>query len=496
MRRAFLGVLPVFLLLGEPAAATGPAVPLVAAFHVHSTWSTGSASLEELAAAAERAGIQAIILTENYLARVEYGLFPFPRVLRRIEGVPSLTPETLPRYLAAVREAQARYPDVLLVPGLEVVPHYHWSGSLWNGTLTLHDSQKNLLVVGLDLPALRTLPVAGNTEGIPIRWGPSAAAVLGATLLASAGVYLAGRRRRRRVRLQRVTLVEARPRRLPGLALIALAVLLLFNNFPTRAFPFDPYRDAGTAPHQALIQYVAQAGGLVFWSFPEARDFQVLTRGPFRITLRTEPYPGDLLATDGYTGFGGIYEDTTTFTEPGGNWDRRLQEFGLGRRQTPGWALGESGLHTEGEAGKSLANVLTLLWVRERTVPGVVEALRAGRAVAVEGTAEYRLHLDRFEISAGGQAAAMGETLALSPGVPLVAQAVVAASDRLAHAAEVLLIRSGEVVARKAGPTPLAVEYREEGFSGVATFRVQARGKTPHRLLSNPIFVRQGGQGA
>ncbi|HEU5393262.1 MAG TPA: hypothetical protein VFV36_00530, partial [Candidatus Methylomirabilis sp.] len=340
------------------------------------------------------------------------------------------------------------------------------SGSLWNGTLTLHDTQKNLLVVGLDLPALRRLPVAGNTEGIPIRWGPSAASVLGAVLLASAGVHLAGSRRRRRLRLQRLTVLETRARRLPGLALIALAALLLFNNFPTRAFPFDPYREAGTAPHQALIRSVAQAGGLVFWSFPEARDFHVLSRGPFRITLRTEPYPGDLLATDGYTGFGGIYEDTTTFTEPGGSWDRRLQEFALGRRDTPGWALGEAGFHTEGEAGKSLANVLTLLRVRERTVAGVIEALRSGRGVAVQGTATYRLHLDRFEISAGGRAAGMGETLDLLPGAALVARVVVTASDELAHPAEVLLIRSGEVVARKSGPTPLALEYGEEGLAG------------------------------
>lgn len=495
MPRLASGLLLCLLLTG-PAPAVARTLPLVAAFHVHSTWSTGSASLEELAAAAERAGIQAIILTENYLSRFEYGFLPFRRILRTAEGVPSLTPGTLPAYLAAVRETQARHPRVLLVPGLEVLPHYSWSGSPWNGTLTLHNSQKNLLVVGLDLPALRRLPVAGNTEGIPIRWGPSAAAVFGAVLLAGAGVHLAGSRRRRRVRLQRLTVLETRPRRLPGLALIALAALLLFNHFPTRAFPFDPYRDAGTAPHQALIRSVVQGGGLVFWSFPEARDFHVLTRGPFRITLRTEPYPGDLLATDGYTGFGGIYEDTTTFTNPGGGWDRRLQEFVLGQRSTPGWAMAEAGYHTEGHAGKFLVNVLTVLWVQEPTAAGVIEALRAGRVVAVQGTAAHRFHLDRFEISEGDRAAGMGETLAVSAGAPLVARAVVTASDGLAHPAEVLLIRSGEVVARKAGPTPLAVEYREEGLSGAAIFRVQARGKVPHRLLSNPIFVRAGGEGA
>jgi len=496
MRRPLLGLLLCLLPAGA-AAAVGEAVPVVAAFHVHSTWSTGSASLDGLAAAAERAGIQAVILTENYLARFEYGLLPFRRILRWSEGVSSLTPERLPAYLAAVREAQARHPGVLLVPGVEVLPHYRWSGSPWNGTLTLHNTQKNLLVVGLDLPALKGLPVAGNTEGVPIRWGASAAAVVGAVLLATAGVYLAGSRSRRRIPLQRVTVVEARPRRLPGVALILLAVLLLLNNFPARAFPFDPYRDAGVAPYQALIRYVAEGGGLTFWSLPEARDLHVLSRGPFRVTVRTEPYPEDLLATDGYTGFGGIYEDTTTFTDPGGGWDRRLQEFALGRRRTPGWAVGEAAYHFEGQAGKSLVNVLTVLWVRERTVGGVTEALRAGRGVAVQGTAAYRLGLDRFEVSAGGRPAGIGETLVAPPGAPVLVRTAVVASDGMARPIEVLLVRSGEVVARRAGPTPLALEYREGGPGEAAdVYRVQVRGEIPHQLLSNPIFVRRGGAGA
>ncbi|MCI0370916.1 MAG: hypothetical protein L0214_05940 [candidate division NC10 bacterium] len=496
LRRPLIGFL-LCLMLAEPAQAVEQAVPLTAAFHVHSTWSTGSDSLDELAAAAERAGIRAVILTENYLARVEYGLLPFRRVFRWSEGVPSLTPETLPVYLAAVREAQARHPGVLLVPGLEVLPHYHWSGSPWNGTLTLHDTQKNLLVVGLDLTALRGLPVAGSTEGVPIRWGLSAAALFGAVVLATAGVYLAGSRRRRRIRLQRVALVQVRRHGLPGLALILLGALLLLNNFPVRAFPFDLYRDAGLAPHRALIRYAAEVGGLTFWSFPEARDLHTLARGPFRITLRTDPYPEDLLATDGYTGFGGIYEDTTTFTFPGGGWDRRLQEFAVGRRSTPGWAVGEAGYHFEKQAGKSLVNVVTVLWVRERTVAGVTEALRAGRGVAVQGVAAYRLSLDRFEVLAGERSAGIGETLVASPGAPVLVRTTVAASDGKAHPVEVLLIRSGEVVARMAGPTPLTLEYREGERAGAAVvFRVEARGEVPHRLLSNPIFVRPGGAGA
>jgi hypothetical protein len=215
------------------------------------------------------------------------------------------------------------------------------------------------------------------------------------------------------------------------------------------------------------------------------------------MTVRTDPYPTDLLATDGYTGFGGLYEDTTTFTEPGGGWDVRLQEFSLGRRSRPGWAVGEAGLHAEGKAGKSLVNVLNQLWVREATPEGVAEALRAGRAAAIQGTGAYRLSLDRFEVAAGGRAMGVGETLMVPPGTPLDVRTTVAGSDAMAHPVEVVLIRSGEVVARRSGLTPLTLGYREAGLQGAAAvFRVQARGEVPHRLLSNPIFVRAGGGGA
>jgi hypothetical protein len=159
--------------------------------------------------------------------------------------------------------------------------------------------------------------------------------------------------------------------------------------------------------------------------------------------------------------------------------------------------VGEAGFHFEGQAGKSLVNVLTLLWVRERSVGGVIEALRAGRAVAIQGVAAYRLSLARFEVSAGARIAGIGETVAAPPGAPVLVRTTVAASDGKVHPVEVLLIRSGEVVARRAGPTPLTLEYREEGRPGAAAvFRVQARGEVPHQLLSNPIFVRPGGAGA
>ncbi|MBI3989053.1 MAG: hypothetical protein HY347_05495, partial [candidate division NC10 bacterium] len=46
------------------------------AFHVHTTFSTGTLSLEEVIEEARREGIGTVILTDNFLLRFEYGLFP------------------------------------------------------------------------------------------------------------------------------------------------------------------------------------------------------------------------------------------------------------------------------------------------------------------------------------------------------------------------------------------------------------------------------------
>ena len=75
--------------------------------HVHSDLSTGDFSLEELVALADRQGIGALLLAENYLLRVEYGLPPF-RALTRVSREERSVDGRVEHYLARVAEAQAR----------------------------------------------------------------------------------------------------------------------------------------------------------------------------------------------------------------------------------------------------------------------------------------------------------------------------------------------------------------------------------------------------
>src|SRR5947207_2933163 len=111
---------------------------------------------------AARQGVGAIVLSENYLNRVEYSLPPF-RALTRVTYESRGVRGRLVEYAARVAQARAARPGVLIVPGVEVMPHYFWSGSPLSLALTLHGTQKNLLVWGLDRAALEALPVIGNS---------------------------------------------------------------------------------------------------------------------------------------------------------------------------------------------------------------------------------------------------------------------------------------------------------------------------------------------
>src|SRR5205814_352187 len=118
---------------GIPAVGAGAAHAaqsyerLPAIVHVHSDLSSGEFSLEELTDMAERRGLGAVLLSENYLSRVEYSLPPF-RALTRVREESRSVHGRLAEYFARVAQARAARPRVLILPGVEVMPHYFWTG--------------------------------------------------------------------------------------------------------------------------------------------------------------------------------------------------------------------------------------------------------------------------------------------------------------------------------------------------------------------------------
>ncbi len=472
------------------AALAAEVIPIPTALHVHTTFSTGAEDLDGVARRARSAGLKAVLFTENYALRFEYGIEPLAGLLRWRERFPSLGPGDLHAYLEAIRQARTRHPDLILLPGLEVIPHYYWTGSLWSRSVTLHDGQKNMLIFGLERAEdLAALPVAGNA-----RW-PGAtgwAAGVVALPLAAVGMWLFRLRTERVERWRQYRIRHVRRHRLAGTTFVALGLLLGANCLLAVTPQWNPQDGPqGYAPHQAVIDAVEARGGASVWSLPEVRDLQVHQRGGVTVTVRTEPYPQALAETGGYTAFGALYWDTTTVEAPGGLWDRLLQEHLAGAR--PRWpvAVAESAFHYEGQAGKALDDAQTVLLASAPTPAAILEALRAGRAYAHLRLKDYALVLGGFTVNGAGP----GDTALASPGEPPRIVVTLASSDGRPHAVEARLIRSGVVIAERKGTTPLAfaVEDLEAPKARAWYYRLYARGERAARLLTNPVFVRAGG---
>lgn len=491
---AALAVLLSLIAMAQDAGGSGTVVePVVAAFHVHSTASTGGLTLDQLAARAERLGLDAVILTDNFSLRFEYGLFPLRGVLRRVIAVPSVDATRVEGFLASVAEAQARHSRVLLVPGFEVTPYYHWTGSLFGRNLTMHDSQKNLLVLGLPRAEdYATLPVTSNP--VSYRYGAQTLLNLSPAMLVIPAAWLW---RRRRARLTRVGMVTytGKPR-LPLLAigLVAAAGALLVNAWPFGQPVFSAYeQDLGYRPYQAFIDAVAARGGVVVWSMPEARDFNVYSFGPLgAVTVKTDPYPDALVMTRQYTGFGGLYQDNHTANQPGAIWDQVLGLYASGQRSRPAFVFGEIAFHGPGHDTLELDQVVNVLWVRDRSVGGVVEAMRAGRLYPVAQSGKgfgFRLETFRVECGRGTRWALSGETLDPEGDRDLTVRVSVSATDGGRHPIAVTVVRSGQVIARVNGETPFerAFPDAQPSVSEWGTYRVEVHGEG--EILSNPIFV-------
>lgn len=488
MARPLLAVLGLLLL---PVAVPAETLrPLPAVLHAHSTFSTGDLPLDRLVADSRSQGLEAVLLTENYLLRVEYGLWPFRAATLVTREEPSVLSRGVEAYLAQVAEVRRRFPEMLILPGVEVVPHYYWTGSPLTGDLTNHDLQKNILVFGITDPqALKRLPSTGNPYLGRYTLRSLVDALPG--LLVLPGLWLILVRRRLVRRLGKFTVVEYQRRWLAGGVLFLLGALALGRAFPFTEDPWSPYRpDSDLAAHQALIDQVEARGGVTVWSFPEARDFSESQWWFLSVKLRTDPYPDDLVRTFRYTAFGGVYEDTTRFTTPGGLWDYILGKYLSGERGRPPWAVGESGFHGY-VAGKQPMNVQTVFLVSDKSEAELLKSFRAGRMYALSRTPAYGLALGEFSVRQGDVASVSGETIWVSGDQPGEVRIKVSASDGGEYPIKAILVRNGEVVQVWAGKTPLDV-VRREPFPGAASYyRLEVRGQAPHQILTNPIFVRQ-----
>ncbi len=456
--------------------------------HIHTTWSTGSYSVEGIARKAHAAGMKIVFVSDHDMIRFEYGLFPFRDLIKVKREQDSILSRGAAAYLEEIDTVDAGYPDMLIIPALESAPFYFWEGVPWKKDFQLRAWQRHLFVVGLEDPkAIEDLPLIGNRGNRFYRW--SSFLKLWPAILIFVGWKIKGIKRTEKKRLKYFVVKKKHSYSKTGLAVMVLGALALAWSFPFKVPRFDPYHgDRGVEPYQVLIDYVNEQGGMAFWAHPEGNQYKDFKAAKFV----TSAYPQMLLWSRDYQGFASLYEGYRECASPGGYWDQALNEYRGGSRARPPWTIGELDFHVETEgSGKRIDEVRTYFFVDDLNKASVYEALRQGRVYASRATEEYRLLLKDFSITSEKGSGISGDEL--SVGGPFTVRARVVTSPAVEETVTLSLVRDGEIVGdfQGEGVVEIAVEDTLEEPDSMSYYRIDATTKYPHRLFSNPIFVRQ-----
>lgn len=437
------------------------------------TFSDGKYSIEELVLLARQGGFNVLFINDHDRMVMEYGLPPLRSVLKKTVEQNSINKQGAAKFIQAIREAEKKYPDMIIIPGSETVPFYYWTGNPITGILTAHNHEKRLLTVGMEnaedyenLPILHnSLSLKNVRNALPELILFSAAFIVALLLTFWRGLF-----------------------RIIGIAALILSAIFILNSSAFRSSsPFDPYHgDQKMAPYQLVIDYVNAKGGMTFWNYPETKS-GVRKMGPIQVS--TLPYPAALHESRSYTGFAALYGENVTLTEPGNIWDMTLKEYCAGYRAHPPWGIATADFHGEGKGEDKLGKFQTVFFVKEKTKAGVMKALRNGNMYAYQGDVPQTLKLDEFSLSsADGQTKGIsGDTINLN-GFPKIKIAI-SSGGAAQNSVKVRLTRSGALINTFEEKLPLQIEYMDQYYKPGEKiyYRIDIRG--PGIIVSNPIFA-------
>jgi len=506
-------------------------IRLNAAIHCDTQISGGKHSPEAMAAFFRAQKLDAAFITDHDHVSVEYGIFPFRNALKYRHHRPSIRTLGAAQYLETIRTIGQQTPEPFIFPGIEAVPFYHWEGRLIPFKLRLKNWHRHVLVLGLnraeDVEALPS-PLNnrfGQYSGISIFVG--VAGLIG--LLVSLGSLVRMRREKKEIAQAGTELhvvnhrastnfiapsgqvkrhisnelpyrFQIIKRHSPGTkrrfwanillnASMVGCALAILASYPWKVTNYSLYSSSyGAGPYQDLIDYVNEKQGLTFWAHPEAHYHS----REWGIDVETLPYQELLLQTFNYTGFAIFWEGMHHVGRPGGIWDMVLNQYCLGQRARPVWAIGELDFEDQDDP-RLLRETLTSVWVRERGALAIMDALRAGRMYATRNFAADFIHLAAFDLrdSIGNGVAISGEEYsgAFPPRISI--------SLTIAQPGIYLLelIRNGQVIRRfePGGQGKWIIDLRDSEIpAGRASYyRFLVYRNNWAVLASNPIFVRQ-----
>ena len=129
----------------------------VVIINTHSDFShNGIFSLQEISQKLQEIGVQIWIPTDCLFRNWAYKLGPVKKYFFQ----PSILQKGLDLYLGTLKNLEANSDKLVIIPGIEVIPNYYWTGNPLRTNLQLNDGSKNLLILGLEkLSDYQTLPI-------------------------------------------------------------------------------------------------------------------------------------------------------------------------------------------------------------------------------------------------------------------------------------------------------------------------------------------------
>jgi hypothetical protein len=441
---------------------------------IKSNFSEGCSSITDIVSQAERQKIDIVLFGDFARNSIEFGVKPFERIFKDVYQGSSVLDRGVGGYISEIKENDRKFENTLLIPGVETIPFYFWTGSNYDKNLTAHNWDKHLLVFGM--------PSAQGYEQLPLpnsNFSKEYTQDLLKNFMILSFIFMLT-----------IGAVYKGYLRIITVPLMLLFALLTLNNHPFRSSPYDSYNgDQGMKPYQNLIDFATSKGALVFWNHMEA------TTGINQkdsLSLETMPYPDDLLKTQNYTGFQAVGDLPIVQTDPGQQWDQVLMEYLNGNRERPVWGFGSNDYLCENQNGDNLGSVRTIFLVRESSNDTVLDAMQKGRMYAVRQTDANRLSLDEFvvkDLKAGNQVT-MGQELVATdfPTVNMKLRSVQGGTKT----AQIQIIRNGALVKEETVSLPYNLTWRDVGIDRIKPvyYRIKATVSPTDHLVSNPIFVK------
>jgi hypothetical protein len=440
---------------------------------IKTNFSEGCSTIKDISSQAERQKIDVILFGDYARNSMEFGAKPFERIFKDVTNGPSVLERGAGGYISEIKDNDRQFERTLLIPGVETIPFYFWSGSNYDKNLTAHNWDKHLLVYGLDTAQdFEQLPLPNsNFSKNYTQEFLNNFIVIGFIFMMTVGAVYKGY-------FRKITV-----------PLMLLFALLTVNNHPFQSSPFDPYHgDRGMEPYQNLIDYATSKGALVFWNHMEI-DTGISQKDTN--ILETLPYPDDLLNTRNYTGFQAVGDKPIHQTDPGQQWDQVLMQYLDGEREHPVWGFGGNDYLCENQKGDQLGSVRTIFLVRERNNDTVLDAMKNGRMYGVRQSDENRLSLDEFvvEDQKAGTQVTMGQELVSTdfPAVKLKLRTIKGGNKT----AQIQIIRNGALVKAESVSLPYELTWRDIGVDRKEPvyYRIKAQISANDHLVSNPIFV-------